>query len=335
DGAARHIRLGTEAHVVCVAPATADFLARAAQGRADDLLSTTLLVTRAPVLLCPAMNDRMWAHPQVVANARHCRDALGYHLLGPAQGPLAVGEAEGPGRLVEPDEIVEHLGRLLGAGGPLAGRRVLITSGPTREALDPVRYLGNRSSGRMGYALAAAAWRRGAQVTVVTGPTALPDPTGVEVVPVESALQMDAAVRDRVGEADVVIYAAAVADYRPAEPGERKRKRGRDGEEWGVAFTANPDIAAGTRALRKPGAVAVGFALETEDLLANAAAKREAKGFDLVVANPAGDPEAGFGVETNRVTLLGDGQPEALPVMGKDEVADRILDRVEGLLGGR
>lgn len=332
DGAARHIRLGTEADAVCVAPATADFLARAAQGRADDLLTTTLLVTRAPVLLCPAMNDRMWAHPQVRENARHCRESLGYHLLGPAQGPLAVGEAEGPGRLVEPDEIVEHLGRILGSGGPLTGRRVLITSGPTREAVDPVRYLGNRSSGRMGYALAAAAWRRGARVTVVSGPTALPDPTGVEVVPVESALEMDGAVRSRIGDADVVIYAAAVADYRPSEPGERKRKRGRDGEEWGMAFTANPDIAAGTRPLRKPGAVVVGFALETEDLLANAVAKREAKGFDLVVANPAGEADAGFGVETNRVTLLGDGEPEALPVLGKDEVADRVLDRVESLL---
>jgi phosphopantothenoylcysteine decarboxylase/phosphopantothenate--cysteine ligase len=335
DGAARHIRLGREADAVCVAPATADFLARAAQGRASDLLTTTLLVTRAPVLLCPAMNDRMWAHPQVQANAAHCRDALGYHRLGPAEGPLAVGEAEGPGRLVEPDEIVEHLGRLLGRGGAMEGCRVLVTSGPTREPLDPVRYLGNRSSGRMGFALAAAAWRRGAQVTVVSGPTSLPYPVGVEVVPVETAVEMDAAVRERVGTADVVVYAAAVADYRPVDPADRKRKRSRDGDDWSVALAVNPDIAAGTRELRKPGAVSVGFALESEDLEANASAKREAKGFDVVVANPAGEPDAGFGTDTNRVTLMGEGDPVALPLLSKDAVAEEVLDRVETLLRGR
>lgn len=332
DGAARHIILGRDADAVCVAPATADFLARAAQGRADDLLATALLVTRAPVLLCPAMNDRMWSHPQVQANAAHCRDALGHELAGPAEGPLAAGEAEGPGRMIEPEEIVEHIGRLLTPGSSLSGRRVLITSGPTREAVDPVRYLGNRSSGRMGYALAAAAWRRGAAVTVVSGPTALPAPVGVEVVSVETALEMDGAVRERVGEADVVIYAAAVADYRPAEARDRKAKRARDGEEWTIELATNPDIAAGTRDLRKAGAVSVGFALETEDLLENAAAKRRAKGFDLVVANPAGEEGAGFGSDTNRVTILGDGEPEALPLMGKDEVAGAILDRVCGLL---
>lgn len=335
DGAARHIRLGTEADVVCVAPATADFLARAAQGRADDLLATTLLVTRAPVLLCPAMNDRMWSHPQVQANARHCADALGYRLLGPADGALAAGEAEGPGRMMEPDVIVEHLGRLLGGGGPLEGRRVLLTSGPTREPLDPVRYLGNRSSGRMGFALAAAAWRRGAEVTVVSGPTSLEPPVGVELVPVETAAEMDAAVRERVGDADVTVYAAAVADYRPAAPSEEKRKRDRDGGEWTVSLVANPDVALGTRDLRREGSVSVGFALETGDLLANAAAKREAKGFDLVVANPAGEPGAGFESETNRATLLGQGEPEPLPTMSKDDLAEEILDRVEAILERR
>ena len=331
DGAARHITLGREAQVVCVAPATADFLARAAQGRADDLLTTSLLVTRAPVLLCPAMNDRMWAHPQVQANAAHCAGELGYRILGPGQGALAVGEAEGPGRMVEPEEIVEHLGRLLGRGGPLDGKRVLITSGPTREPLDPVRYLGNRSSGRMGFALAAAAWLRGADVTVVSGPTELPPPAGITVRRVETAREMDAAVREEIGGADVVVYAAAVADYRPSEPLEGKRKRSRDGAAWSVPLESNPDVAAGTRDLRKPGAVAVGFALETEDLLANAAAK----GFHLVVANPAGDPDAGFGTETNRVTLLGAGDPESLPVLSKAEVAEAVLDRVEALLPER
>ncbi len=335
DGAARHIRLGREADVVCIAPATADFIARAAQGRANELLTTTLLVTRTPVLLCPAMNDRMWAHPQVQANADHCRERLGYHQLGPVAGPLAVGEGDGPGRMVEPEVIVEHLGRLLGGGGILEGRTVLVTSGPTREPLDPVRYLGNRSSGRMGFALAAAAWRRGAHVTVVTGPSALPRPEGVEVVPVETAREMDAAVRDRVGEADVIVYAAAVADFRPVRAEERKRKRSRDGEGWAVELTANPDIASGTKEHRKPGSVTVGFALESEDLLSNAADKRERKGFDLVVANPAGEPDAGFEAETNRVTLLGSGKPEELPLLPKEAVAEMVLDRVEALLRGR
>lgn len=334
EGAALHIRLGREADLVCVAPATADLLARAAQGRADDLLTTTLLVTRAPVLLCPAMNDAMWAHTQVQANARHCREALGYHTLGPAEGPLAAGEAAGPGRMVEPHEIVEHAGRLLTPRGPLTGRHVLITSGPTHEPLDPVRFLGNRSSGRMGYALASAAWRRGAEVTVVTGPTALPDPVGPRVIRVETALEMEARVRERVAGADVVVYAAAVADYRPATPGETKAKRGRLGDEWSVPLTANPDIAAGTAGLRKPGCVAVGFALETEELVQRAREKREAKALDLVVANPANEPDAGFGAETNRVTLVGQGEPEDLPLLSKDAVAEVVLDRVEAVLAG-
>jgi phosphopantothenoylcysteine decarboxylase/phosphopantothenate--cysteine ligase len=335
DGAARHIRLGTEADVVCVAPATADFLARSAHGRANDLLATTLLVTRAPVLLCPAMNDRMWAHPQVRANTEHCQQKLGYHVLGPAEGALAAGEAEGPGRLVEPDEIVEHLGRLLGRGGPLDGRRVLLTSGPTREPLDPVRYLGNRSSGRMGFALAAAAWRRGADVTVVSGPSALDSPVGVGMIAVETAVEMMEAVEARVGDADVTIHAAAVADFRPSEVSGQKRKRARDGMDWELRLVANPDVAAGTRPLRKPGSIAVGFALETDDLLENAAAKRTAKGFDLVVANPADEPDAGFESATNRATILGDGDPESLPVMSKEDLAERILDRVEALLENR
>ena len=335
EGAARHIRLGREADVICVAPATADLLARAAQGRADDLLTTTLLVTRAPVLLCPAMNDRMWDHPQVRANAAHCRDALGYRLLGPAEGPLAVGEAEGPGRMVEPDDVVEHLGRLLTPAGALGGRRVLITSGPTREPLDPVRYLGNRSSGRMGFALAAAAWRRGAEVVVVSGPTELAPPSGVELVRVETAREMARAVAERMPDVDVAVFAAAVADYRPEDPADRKRKRSRDGETWSVALAANPDVAATTIPLGRPGAVKVGFALETEELLENARGKRETKGFDLVVANPADAPDAGFGTDTNRVTLVGDGEPEPLPLLTKDEVAERVWDRVEAILEAR
>ena len=334
EGAAMHIRLGREAEVVCVAPATADFLARAAQGRADDLLCTTLLATRAPVVVCPAMNDRMFAHPQVQANLAHIRDRLGYRIAGPAEGLLAVGEGEGPGRMLEPWQIVEHVGRALGAADPtLAGRTVLVTAGPTREALDPVRYLGNRSSGRMGFALAQAAWRRGAHVTLVTGPSSLDLPEGVDVVPVESAREMHEAVVGLLPAADVSIFAAAVADFRPAEAFDQKVKRGETGARLSVELVANPDIAGETRSLRKPGSVAVGFALETRDLLANATRKLEAKGFDLLVANDATAEGAGFDVDTNRVTLLGRGGPsEELPLQSKDEVAEAILDRVIRLL---
>lgn len=335
-GAALHIRLGREADAIVIAPATADLLARAAQGRADDLLTTTLLATRAPVVLCPAMNDRMFAHPQVQANLAHCRDVLGYRIAGPDTGPLAVGEAEGPGRMLEPDAIVQHVGRAVSLGSALQGRRVLVTSGPTREAVDPVRFIGNRSSGRMGKALAEAAWRRGAEVTLVTGPVALDGAVGADVVRVESALQMRAAVAERIGSADVVLFAAAVADFRPEDARATKVKRSESGGALDVHLTANPDIASETRGARKHGAVVVGFALETDRLVENATAKLRAKGFDLVVANPAGVPGAGFESETNQVTLVGaSGAPEALPTMDKDAVAEVVLDRVEALLAAR
>jgi len=329
EGAARHLRLGQEAHVVCVAPATADFLARAAIGRADDLLTTTLLATDAPILICPAMNDRMWAHPQVRGNADYLEEEIGYTIIGPAVGPLAIGEADGPGRLVEPEEIVQRIGRALARGGPLDGRTVLVTAGPTHEPLDPVRFLGNRSSGRMGYALAAAAWRRGARVVLVSGPTQLPDPIGVETVRVETAAEMDAAVQARVGEADLQIFAAAVADFRPSQPAQRKIKRDKDGSSWNVELVANPDVAAGSAAATWSGAVRVGFALETENLIENARQKREKKGFDWIVANPANELGAGFGTETNRVTLVGEEGAEELPMQHKHEVAEILLDRVQ------
>lgn len=336
EGAALHVRLGQEVDVVCVAPATADFLARAAQGRADDLLCTTLLATRAPVIVCPAMNDRMFAHPQVQENLTHLRERLGYRIAGPAAGALAAGEGEGPGRMLEPTEIEEHIGHALGAEPAFAGRSVLVTAGPTREALDPVRYLGNRSSGRMGYALAQAAWRRGADVTLVSGPSALEAPVGVDLVRVETADEMHAVVAERIGRADVTVFAAAVADYRPAESRSEKVKREAEGPEISVALAANPDIARSTAGARRPGSVVVGFALETSDLLANAARKLESKGFDLVVANDATEEGAGFEVTTNRVTILSrEGKPEALPLLSKDEVAEEILDRVGRLLGSR
>jgi phosphopantothenoylcysteine decarboxylase/phosphopantothenate--cysteine ligase len=331
--AALHITLGKEADAVCVAPATAEFLARAAQGRADDLLTTTLLVTRAPVVICPAMNDRMYAHPQVRANVEHCRDRLGYRIAGPAAGPLAAGEGEGPGRMLEPTEIVEHVGRALGEAEPFRGRTVLVTAGPTREPVDPVRYVGNRSSGKMGYAVAAAAWRRGANVVLVSGPTALSDPVGVELVRVQTALEM----RDRVAEvlpaAHVSVFAAAVADYRPARERDEKVKRAQAGAEWTLGLVTNPDVAGETRALRREGAVTVGFALETSELLGNARGKLAAKGFDLLVANDATAEGSGFEVDTNRVAVLWkEGREETLPLLTKDEVAEEILDRVAELL---
>jgi phosphopantothenoylcysteine decarboxylase/phosphopantothenate--cysteine ligase len=340
EGAALHVSLGRDADVVCVAPATADFVARAAQGRADDLLCTTLLATRAPVVVCPAMNDGMFAHPQVQENLAHLREKLGYVIAGPAEGALAVGEngeneaaEQGPGRMIEPREIEEHVGRALARAPEWSGRRVLVTAGPTREALDPVRYLGNRSSGRMGYALAQAAWRRGAEVTLVTGPSALPSPIGVDLVRVETAVQMHDAVAERIALVDVSVFAAAVADYRPTETRTQKVKREATGESLAVALAANPDIAKATKGSRRPGSISVGFALETTDLVANASRKLDAKGFDLVVANDATEEGAGFEVPTNRVTILTrESEPEALPLLSKDEVAEEVLDRVGALL---
>jgi phosphopantothenoylcysteine decarboxylase/phosphopantothenate--cysteine ligase len=327
-----HIRLARAADAVVVAPCTADFLARAVHGQADDLLSACLLATTAPVLLVPAMNDRMWAHPQVRRNGEHAR-SLGYHVLEPDDGPLAAGEGSGPGRMPEPETILAHVGRLLDRGGELAGRRVVVTAGPTREPLDPVRYLTNHSSGRMGVALAAAAWRRGAEVVLIAGPLQVPVPPGPRVVPVETTQQMHEAVADALPEADLLVMAAAPADFRPAQVATQKIKRGEGARS--IALTPNADILAGTRALRRAGAVIVGFALETTDLEANARRKLAAKELDLIVLNDATEPGAGFGVDTNRVTLLardGDGTPEALPLMPKSDVADAILDRVARLL---
>lgn len=333
EGAARHIRLAREASAVVVAPATADLLARAAQGRADDLLTTVLLATRAPVLMAPAMNDRMWAHPQTRRNARHCREALGYGLAGPAEGPLAVGEeGAGPGRMVEPGELVDRLGRILGRRPTWARRRVVVTAGPTWEAVDPVRFLGNRSSGRMGFHIAREAGFLGAEVTLVTGPSHLPDPVGLTTVRVETAREMLHAVHEAAGDADLLVYAAAVADFRPADASPRKTRKEDVGAELTLKLVENPDVALETAEARKSSALTVGFALETEDLVERGMLKLERKGFDLLVANPAGEEDAGFGSETNRVVFLDrDGGREVLPTLPKSEVARRILERVEGL----
>jgi phosphopantothenoylcysteine decarboxylase / phosphopantothenate---cysteine ligase len=333
SGPAAHIRLGAEANVVVVAPSTADFLARAAQGLADDLLTTLLLVTRAPVVLCPAMNERMYSHPQTRSNLRHLQEELGYILAGPAEGPLAYGEGDGPGRMLEPDEIVEHVGRALGRDPAWEGREILVTAGPTREPLDPVRFLGNRSSGRMGFALAGAAWRRGAEVTLVTGPSSLPDPTGVTTIRVETGEEMREAVLSNFSRADVLFFAAAVSDFRPDDPKDRKLKRSRKGDAMDLRLSPTPDIALATLDGRKTGAVAVGFALETEDLRENARRKLKEKGFHLIAANSALEEGSGFEVDTNRVTLLDtEGGAEELPLLPKEEVAEKILDRLTHLL---
>lgn len=329
-----HIRLARGADAIVVAPATADLMARAATGQADDLLTAVLLAADSPVLFVPAMNDRMWAHAQTQANAAHLRE-LGYQLLDPDEGALAAGEGSGPGRMPEPETIFAHVGRLLEPESALTGRRVLVTAGPTREAIDPVRFLSNHSSGKMGVAIAAAAWRRGAEVTLIAGPLLVPVPAGMTVHQVESTEEMRDAVAARIADNDLLVMAAAPADYRPGEVASGKLKK--TGAPRMLELHETPDILAATKAARRPGAVMVGFALETEDLLANAARKLETKGLDLIVLNDATEPGAGFGVDTNRVTFLtrGGDEPERLPLMPKSDVADAILDRAEALLNGR
>jgi phosphopantothenoylcysteine decarboxylase/phosphopantothenate--cysteine ligase len=319
--------------VVVVAPATADFMARAATGQAGELLTACLLATEAPVLLVPAMNDRMWSHRQTVANVAHLRE-IGYHVLDPDTGELAVGEGAGPGRMPEPETIVAHVARLLPREPSWAGRRVVVTAGPTREAVDPVRYLSNRSSGKMGVALAAAAWRRGAEVTLVSGPLAIDPPVGARTVSVETTAEMLDAVRRELPDAAVLIMAAAPADFRPAAVAASKIRKG--AAPGSLALESTPDILRETIGDRPAGLVTVGFALETDDVVAHAVGKLESKGLDLIVVNDAREAGAGFGVDTNRVTLLTrNGIRADLPLMSKHDVADSILDHVEALLDGR
>jgi phosphopantothenoylcysteine decarboxylase / phosphopantothenate---cysteine ligase len=328
-----HIRLARAAHAIVVAPATADFMARAAHGQADDLLTAALLAADAPVLIVPAMNDRMWAHGQTVRNVAHLRE-LGYRVLDPEVGPLAVGEGSGPGRLPEPETILAHIGRLLDANGVLRGRRVVVTAGGTREAIDPVRFIANRSSGKMGVAIAAAAWRRGADVTLIAGPLSVSAPVGATLVSVETAEQMRESVAAHLDGADVLVMAAAPADFRPAKPAEQKIKKAAMPDT--IVLEPTDDILLATRDRRAAGAVIVGFALETEAAIASGREKLDRKALDLVVVNDATEAGAGFAIDTNRVTLLAPNRaPEALPVLPKTDVADAILDRVEALLRGR
>ena len=322
-----HIRLADSADLVVLAPATAHLLAQLAGGLAGDLLTTVVLATgmRVPVLVAPAMNTHMWRHPATQANVARLR-GWGYHVLEPAIGPLAEGYA-GIGRLPEPEVIAARAEALLAGRHTLDGVTVLVTAGPTREPLDPIRFLSNRSSGKMGFALAEAARDRGARVVLVTGPVHLPDPFGVEVVRVETAAEMLEAVLRRAGEAQVVIKAAAVADFRPARPAGQKIKK--DTATPVVELAPTVDILRELGRRKRPGQILVGFAAETHDLLENARRKIEEKNLDFIVLNDVTQPGAGFEVDTNVVTLVyPDGRRESLPPMSKRAVAEAILDRL-------
>ncbi len=328
---APHIRLARWADVVVVAPATAHLIARAAQGLADDLLTNVLLMATCPVLLAPAMHTEMWEHPATRDNVAVLRER-GVDLVGPAEGELAGGDV-GEGRMVEPDEIVAAVDRLLAGGRDLAGRRFVVTAGPTREHLDPVRFLSNRSSGRMGFAVAAEAARRGATVDLVAGPVRLDTPRGVHRHDVLSAAEMRTAVRELTSDADVVVKAAAVSDFRPTEPAERKIKKDTGPTE--VALVRNPDILAELGEERtgdRP--LLVGFAAETDRPEEHGRDKLERKQADLIVVNDVSAHDAGFEVDTNRVLILGrDDTRIEVPLTSKRQVAGRILDQVVKLLG--
>jgi phosphopantothenoylcysteine decarboxylase / phosphopantothenate---cysteine ligase len=321
-----HISLAERADLFVIAPATANFIGKVACGIADDLLTTTVMATKAPVLIAPAMNVNMYQNPIYKENEERLKKH-GYLFVAPACGMLACGY-EGEGKLQDPAVIFEETVAALTAKS-LAGERVLITAGPTREEIDPVRYISNHSSGKMGYAIAREARRRGAEVTLVTGPTAIEVPCGAKVIRVESAREMRDAVLAEIDSSDIVIKAAAVADYRPKERAGVKMKK--SAAALAIELEKNPDILAEIGA-RKDGRTLVGFAAETDDLVANATVKLQQKNLDMVIANDVSQEGAGFNVDTNIVKVLySDGKVEALPLMGKDELAREILARVEAL----
>jgi phosphopantothenoylcysteine decarboxylase / phosphopantothenate---cysteine ligase len=328
-----HIRLAREARVIVVAPATADFVGRAAHGLADDLLTACLLATQSKVLVVPAMNDRMWSHAQTKQNVAQAR-SLGYEILEPAEGPLAVGEGSGPGRMPEPEEIMSHVARLLERSSSLAGKRIVVTAGATREPIDPVRFISNHSSGKMGIAIARAAWRRGADVTLIAGHVDVQLPPEINTLKAETVQAMSRSVADVLPTADVLIMAAAPADFRPVREEREKIKKGRASPK--IELEQTEDILKSTISKRKKKSLIVGFALETTDGIRNAREKLEAKDLDLVVLNDAKEPGAGFGVDTNRVTVIGrNGKQEELDLMSKTDLAEILLDRVEEELSGR
>ena len=321
-----HVRLADTADLVLIAPATANILAKIAHGIADDLLSTLLLVTRAPVVLAPAMNVHMYAHPATQENLKTLQ-RFGHHIIEPAEGELACGY-EGKGRLAEPEQIVEGVEATL-TKNDLQGEHVIVTAGPNCEPIDPVRFITNRSTGKMGFAMARIAHQRGAEVTLVSGPTALAAPFGVRLCSVRTALEMQQAVLAHYPRATIVVSAAAIADYRPAQTATQKIKK-KDGD-FSIPLARNPDILAGL-GQDKGSRLLVGFATETEDVLHNAERKLHAKNLDMIVANDVTQEGAGFAGDTNIVTLLDrTGQQEPLPLMSKDAVAHAVYDRLLAL----
>ena len=323
-----HIRLARECDAVVVAPATADLMAKLANGLANDLASAVLLATDKPVLMAPAMNPKMWSHAATQRNrATLARDGIAF--VGPNKGEMAEGGEAGIGRMAEPVEIADAVEHLLSPkAGPLAGRRIVMTSGPTHEPLDPIRYIANRSSGKQGHAIAGALARLGAEVTLVSGPVSIPDPQGVTTIHVETARQMQAAVEATL-PADAGIFVAAVADWRPASQAAEKIKKKKDAAPPSLEMTENPDILAGVGHHGKRPWLVIGFAAETSDLLANAEAKLKKKGADLIVANDVSH-DSGIGAkgvmggDRNRVKIVSKNGVEDWPEMTKDEVAERL-----------
>jgi phosphopantothenoylcysteine decarboxylase/phosphopantothenate--cysteine ligase len=325
-----HISLAQEVDALVIAPATANCLGKLAMGIGDDLLTTLVLAATRPILICPAMNVKMYENSVVQGNLNLLRQR-GFHVVEPEAGEMACG-AYGPGRLPEPAAIMEALAEVL-SPKDLQGYRFLVSAGPTHEDLDPVRFLTNRSTGKMGYALARMARRRGASVCLISGPSALAAPCGVELIHVRSALDMQQALTGRFPETDALIMSAAVSDYRPAGFAEQKIKRGE--EEMLLKLSHNPDILASLGIL-KDNQVMVGFAAETQDLVWHAQEKLERKHLDLIVANDVSAPDSGFAVDTNQVTLIHrSGRVESLPLLNKEEVAERVLDQIAALLSAR
>ncbi len=321
-----HIALSDKADLVLIAPATANVLAKLAHGLADDMLTTTVLACDCPKLAAPAMNTRMYLNPVTQDNIATLR-RYGWNVLEPASGRLACG-AVGPGKMPEPEELLEQVELALGHEKDLRGLRLLVTAGPTQEALDPVRYLTNHSTGTMGYAIARAAAQRGAQVTLVSGPTGLKAPAGVELVPIVSAQEMFQAVTSRAPEQDVIIKAAAVADYRPAHVADNKIKKGAGDEDLTLALERTQDILAWLGQHKAPGQFLCGFSMETESLVENSRKKLVKKNLDLIAANSLKVEGAGFGGSTNVLTLISAQGDTALPLMSKDAAAHRLLDEI-------
>lgn len=320
-----HIALAKRADVFLVAPASANFIGKVASGVADDMLTTTVMATRAPLLIAPAMNSNMYENPVTQRNMQTLKTLLHAQFIEPKVGLLACNDV-GKGHIADDETILEAVERAL-TPGDLTGKKVLVTAGPTREALDPVRFLTNRSSGRMGYALAEAAARRGAEVTLVSGPVALECPTGVRREFVESTQDLYCAMERLCWEQDVIIQAAAPADYRPAHIAGQKIKKA-DGEAMELKLVENPDVAAMVGSKKRPGQVLVAFAAETQNLSENAAKKLDKKNVDFIVGNDVTRPGAGFDVDTNIITIFDRSGATELPMMKKTEVADKILDYV-------